>query len=95
VIARMWETKISAGQLDEFCAWVTNVAWPQYEAAPGFEGGELYRADDHDRAVIVTRWIDRDALAAGNTWFDLGAERFCAREPDAWEFTHVAVGELH
>jgi heme-degrading monooxygenase HmoA len=88
----MWETKVAAGQLDEFCAWVKSVAWPQFVVAVGFEGGEFYRADDQGRAVLVTRWTDADALAAGNAWFDLGAERFCAREPDAWEFTPVDLG---
>jgi heme-degrading monooxygenase HmoA len=89
VIARMWETRITQGQLDEFCAWVKATAWPQFLAAPGFGGGELYRSDPQDRAVIVTRWATTEALAAGNEWFDLGAERFVAREPEAWEFTPV------
>ena len=92
MIARMWETRINPGQLDEFCAWVRDAAWPQFTSAQGFSGGELYRSDEQGRAVVVTRWVDADALAAGNNWFDLGAERFCAREPDGWEFTPVAVG---
>jgi heme-degrading monooxygenase HmoA len=92
VIARMWETRITKGQLDEFCAWVQTTAWPQFLAAPGFGGGELYRSDAQDRAVIVTRWATTEALAAGNEWFDLGAERFVAREPEAWEFTPVELG---
>jgi heme-degrading monooxygenase HmoA len=92
VIARMWETKITAGQLDEFVTWVKNDAWPQFVAADGFRGGELYRSDEQDRAVIVTRWTDADSLAAGIAWFDLGAERFCARAADAWQFTPVDLG---
>jgi heme-degrading monooxygenase HmoA len=92
VIARMWETKITAGQLDEFCTWVKDDAWPQFVAADGFAGGEVYRSDEQDRAVIVTRWADSDALAAGIAWFDLGAERFCARAADAWQFTPVDLG---
>jgi heme-degrading monooxygenase HmoA len=91
VIARMWETKISPGQLDEFCDWVKVTAWPQFVAAPGFGGGELYRSDEHHRIVLVTRWATPDALAGGNEWFDLGAERFLAREPQAWDFSPVAL----
>ena len=56
MIARMWETRIREGQLDEFCTWTKTTAWPQFLAAPGFGGGELYRSDVQDRAVIVTRW---------------------------------------
>jgi heme-degrading monooxygenase HmoA len=88
----MWETRIREGQLDEFCDWTKTTAWPQFLAAPGFGGGELYRSDAQDRAVIVTRWASTEALAAGNEWFDLGAERFVAREPEAWEFTPVELG---
>lgn len=91
MIARMWETTIRPGQLDEFCDWVKTVAWPQFVAASGFAGGEVYRADEADRAVIVTRWSTSDTLAEGNAWFDLGAERFTAREPSAWQFTPVDV----
>ena len=89
MIARMWESRINPGQLDDFCTWVRHEAWPQFEGAHGFAGGELYRADDPPHAVVVTRWSDADALAAGSAWFDLGAERFCAREADAWQFTPV------
>jgi heme-degrading monooxygenase HmoA len=89
VIARMWETRIREGQLDEFCTWAKTTAWPQFLASPGFGGGELYRSDAQDRAVIITRWATMKDLAAGNEWFDLGAERFVAREPEAWEFTPV------
>ena len=92
MIARMWETRINEGQLDEFCTWVKSTAWPQFVAAPGFGGGELYRSDPQGRAVIVTRWATVEALAAGTEWFDLGAERFVAREPSAWEFTPVELG---
>jgi heme-degrading monooxygenase HmoA len=92
VIARMWESPINPGELDEFCAWATREAWPQFIAAAGFLGGEIYRSDEQNRALIVTRWSDADALAAGHLWFDLGAERFSAREADAWEFTPVHVG---
>lgn len=91
MIARMWETTIRPGQLDEFCDWVKTAAWPQFVVAPGFGGGEVYRADQADRAVVVTRWSTADTLAEGNAWFDLGAERFTAREPSAWQFTPVDV----
>jgi heme-degrading monooxygenase HmoA len=91
VIARMWESRINAGQLDEFCTWVRDAAWPQFVAAKGFSGGELYRSDEQNRAVIVTRWADADALAAGNAWFDLGAERFTPEEANAWEFAPVPL----
>lgn len=89
MIARMWETAVRPGLLDEFCEWVKAAAWPQFVAAPGFAGGEVYRSDEHGRAVIVTRWSNADTLAAGNAWFDLGAERFTSREPSAWQFTPV------
>ncbi|MDQ1487027.1 MAG: hypothetical protein QOJ62_2720 [Actinomycetota bacterium] len=92
MIARMWETRINPGQLDAFVNWMRSAAWPQFVAAAGFAGGDVYRADDQERAVVITRWSDADALAAGNAWFDLGAERFCAREPDAWHFTPVDLG---
>lgn len=92
MIARMWESRIHPDQLDEFCDWVRDAAWPQFTSADGFLGGEAYRADDQYRAVIVTRWTDADAMASGNSWFDLGAERFCAREPVGWEFTPVPIG---
>jgi len=91
VIARMWESRINPGQLDEFCTWARDEAWPQFVAAQGFSGGELYRSDEQHSAVVVTRWVDADALAAGNAWFDLGAERFSASEANAWEFTPVPV----
>jgi len=91
VIARMWESRINPGQLDAFCAWTRAEAWPQFAAAQGFLGGEMYRSDAQQRAVIVTRWSDAEALVAGNEWFDLGAERFTAGEANAWEFTPVPV----
>ncbi len=86
MIARMWESRVNPGQLDEFCRWVREVAWPQYSSSAGFAGGEMYRSDEENRAVIVTRWTDGDALAAGNSWFDLGVERFCAEQASAWQF---------
>jgi heme-degrading monooxygenase HmoA len=89
VIARMWEGRINLGQLDEFCSWIRDEALPQFKSADGFVGGELYRADEPARAVVITRWSDADALAAGSAWFDLGAERFCGHEPSAWQFTPV------
>jgi len=92
VIARMWEARITEGQLNDFCAWAASEAWPQFAAAQGFSGGEVYRSNEQGLAVIVTRWADSEALAAGNTWFDLGAERFCADEPHVWEFDPVPVG---
>ncbi len=91
MIARMWEAHINPGQLDEFCDWTRREAWPQFAAAQGFFGGELYRSDEQHSAVVITRWTDSDALARGNDWFDLGAERFCAREANAWEFTPVSI----
>ena len=91
MIARMWEAHINPGQLDAFCDWTRREAWPQFTAAQGFLGGELYRSDEQHSAVVITRWRDTDALAEGNNWFDLGAERFCAREANAWEFTPVPV----
>lgn len=92
MIARMWESRINPGQLDDFCTWVRNEAWPQFTAAHGFSSGELYRSDAQYIAVVVTRWADADSLEHGNAWFDLGAERFSAGEPNAWEFTQVDVG---
>lgn len=91
MIARMWEARIKPGELDEFCDWARREAWPQFATATGFLGGELYRSDEQYLAVAVTRWTDSDALAAGNNWFDLGAERFCSRQGNAWEFTPVSV----
>ena len=91
MIARMWESRIRPERFDDFCAWVRDVAWPEYATATGFAGGELYRSDEQQRAVVVTRWSDVDALAAGSEWFDLGAESFCEGRPRAWEFTPVLV----
>lgn len=91
MIARMWESRINPGQLDEFCMWARIEAWPQFLSAQGFLGGELYRSDEQHSAVVVTRWSGADELAKGNGWFDLGAERFCASEANAWEFTPVPV----
>lgn len=91
MIARMWESRINAGRLDEFCTWIRDAAWPQFRAAAGFAGGELYRSDEQERAVVVTRWSDTEALAGGNAWFDLGAERFTANEANAWEFVPVPI----
>ncbi|MGH8889547.1 MAG: antibiotic biosynthesis monooxygenase family protein [Acidothermaceae bacterium] len=93
MIARMWESRINSGQLDEFCAWVRADAWPQFRVAPGFSGGELYRSDDQGSVVVLTRWVDADTLAAGNAWFDLGAERFSSSEANAWEFVPVPVDD--
>ncbi|MBX6371586.1 MAG: antibiotic biosynthesis monooxygenase [Acidothermus sp.] len=91
MIARMWEARIHFGELDDFCAWVRDAAWPQYKATPGFLGGEVYRSDEQSRAVVVSRWTDADALAEGNNWFDLGCERFCVDVAHAWEFVVVPV----
>ena len=91
MIARMWESRIDPDRLDAFCLWVREQAWSQLVAAEGFLGGELYRQDVEGRAVVVTRWTDADALAAGSQWFDLGAERYCARPANAWQFTPVPV----
>ena len=92
MIVRMWEARIVSGQLDEFCAWVREAAMPQFAAAEGFLGVELFRAhQQQDRAVVVTRWSDADALAAGNVWFDLGVERFCVSTPGAWQFEPVPL----
>jgi heme-degrading monooxygenase HmoA len=91
VIARMWETKVNPGQLDELCAWLKTAAWPQFVNARGFSGGEVYRSDDQDRAVVLTRWVDADTMAEGIGWFDLGAERFSDGEASAWQFDQVEV----
>lgn len=92
MIARMWESRINDGQIDEFFAWLRDAAWPQFTSAQGFSGGEAYRSDEQYRAVVVTRWSDADALEAGSSWFDLGSERFCARAANAWQFTPVRLG---
>jgi hypothetical protein len=91
VITRMWEARISGNQLDEFFTWLRDAAWPQFTSAQGFSGGDAYRSDEQGSAVVITHWSDSDALAAGNTWFDLGAERFCARAANAWQFTPVPM----
>ncbi len=93
MIARMWETRRFARVNSTSSAHGRRPrhgrsSW-QRQAS---RGGELYRSDAQDRAVIVTRWASTEALAAGNEWFDLGAERFVAREPEAWEFTPVDLG---
>ena len=89
MIARMWETRLRDGLLDEFCQWVRDEVWPQFLTTDGFSGGEVYRSDVDNRVVVVTQWLDDEALLVGYDWFDLGAERFSARAPDAWEFTQV------
>ena len=73
MIARMWETRLRDGTLDEFCSWITAEAWPVFTTTDGFLGGEVYRSDVEARAVVVTRWSDDATLLAGNEWFDLGA----------------------
>jgi len=87
----MWEGRVNPGQLDEFCAWARSEAWPQFVGAEGFLGGEVYRSDEQYHAVVITHWADDDTLAAGNTWFDLGAERFLAAEAHAWAFMPVPL----
>jgi heme-degrading monooxygenase HmoA len=87
----MWESRINPGMLDEFASWVRESAWPQFASAQGFLGGEAYRSDEQQIAVVVTRWSDADALVAGNAWFDLGCERFCPSEANAWEFAPIPL----
>jgi heme-degrading monooxygenase HmoA len=87
----MWETKLRDGSLEGFCEWIAAEAWPVFVTTDGFLGGEVYRQDDENRAVVVTRWVDQPTLLAGTEWFDLGAERFTGRDPQVWEFTQVAT----
>jgi heme-degrading monooxygenase HmoA len=92
MIARMWETRLRDGSLDAFCEWIGGEAWPALVTTDGFLGGEVYRSDAENRAVVITRWVDEETLLAGNEWFDLGAERFTARAPHSWDFTPVPTG---
>lgn len=90
MIARMWESRIKAGELDAFCAWARDEVWPQLVEADGFLGGEVYRSPSGaERAVVVTRWTSMAAMASANEWFDLGAERYLEAGASAWEFTPV------
>lgn len=87
----MWESRVNPGMLDDFAVWLRESAWPQFLSAQGFLGGEAYSSDEQQIAVVVTRWSDADALAAGHAWFDLGCERFCAREANAWAFAPIPL----
>jgi heme-degrading monooxygenase HmoA len=91
-IARMWESRLSAEAAEEFVEYLATTGWPAIAAVPGFVGGEVYRsAEGEHRAVVVTRWADETAAAAGaETERELA--RFCAREPHAWQFEQVEVG---
>jgi hypothetical protein len=98
VIVRMWEARVTPGLLDQFVEFVVERAWPAMEAADGFAGGELYRADSatEPRLVMITRWRDEAALAgfAGRDWGCTPVvlpdeERFLARSPHVWHFTQV------
>ena len=91
VIARMWEGRINPDMLDEFAVWLRESAWPEFLSAQGFLGGEAYRSDEQQIAVVITRWSDADALAAGSDWFDLGSERFCAKKANAWAFAPISL----
>lgn len=105
-VARMWESRLLPGAAEGFLAHLAAVAWPAFAAAPGFAGGEVYRsaeasgvraapggpagADQADRAVVVTRWADAAAAAAGEE-VERGLAPFCAREPHAWVFAQVEL----
>ena len=100
MIVRMWEGRVVPGRLDEFVELVVERGWPVLEAAAGFVGGELYRADSdtEPRLVLITRWRDEAALAAfaGPDWWSTpvalpDGERFLARPPHVWHFTQVPV----
>jgi heme-degrading monooxygenase HmoA len=98
MIVRMFEARVVPGLLDEFVDFVVERVLPAMEAADGFAGGEVYRADSdtEPRLVMITRWRDEAALAgfAGPEWRTRAAvppeeERFLARPPHVWHFTQV------
>jgi heme-degrading monooxygenase HmoA len=100
VIVRMWEARVTPGLLDQFVEFLVERAWPVMEAADGFAGGELYRADSgtEPRLVMITRWRNEAALArfAGPDWRSTPVvlpeeDRFLTRPPQVWHFTQVPV----
>jgi heme-degrading monooxygenase HmoA len=100
VIVRMWEARSHPGQLDALVETVVERAWPVLEAAEGFVGGEVYRADSdvEPRLVVLTRWRDEAALAgyAGPGWRERpeplpDQDRLLARPPHIWHFTPVPL----
>jgi heme-degrading monooxygenase HmoA len=93
-IARMWESRLAPGATDGLVAHLESIAWPALSAAPGFLGGEAYRAmagSGEERAVLVTRWADEAAAAAGAP-IERELAPFCARAPHVWQFEQVAIG---
>jgi len=102
VIVRMSEARVLPGLLDQFVEFIVERAWPAMEAADGFVGGELYRADSasEPRLVLLTRWRDEAALAgfAGPDWRSTPVvlpdeQRFLARPLHVSHFTQV-VGRV-
>ena len=98
MLVRMSEARVVPGRLEEFAELTRRVAFPLMRAAPGFLGGELYRAEDPPLLVMITRWRDEDALAAfdGPDWRDqpvilADEEQFLVRPSHVWHFTPVDV----
>ena len=100
MIVRMCEARAVPGRLDEFVEFTLDRGWPAMEAADGFAGGELYRADSdtEPRLVMITRWRDEAALAgfAGPDWRSTPVvlpdeEQYLARPLHVWHFTQVPL----
>jgi heme-degrading monooxygenase HmoA len=90
-VARMWEARLADERVDAFFAVLAEQAWPELATAPGFAGGEVYRADaDAHRVVVVTRWADAVAAALGAR-VEQRLSAYAAREPHAWEFEQVPL----
>jgi quinol monooxygenase YgiN len=72
VIVRMWETRVSPGQLDALVSYVRDSVWPTVAKADGFIGGEVLTsyASADERLLLITRWADEASLEAylGPDW---------------------------
>lgn len=53
---RMWEARAVTGALDDLVDWVFDVGLVAAGLHDHYAGGEVFRSDEQDRVVVITRW---------------------------------------
>ncbi|HEV2673438.1 MAG TPA: antibiotic biosynthesis monooxygenase [Aliidongia sp.] len=69
MIARIWSTKVSPAQLDDYEAFAEKISLPMFRKQPGCEGVLMFR--DGGSCHVLTLWqsqSDIDALATSPSY---------------------------
>jgi hypothetical protein len=79
----MWEIRAAPGALDDLVDWVFDVALVAAGLRDGYEGSDVFRSDEQDRVVVITRW------AAATADLPEPPEELAARPAYSWDFEPV------